>query len=107
MHEGSAAMLKRATSAQLRAARGLMAWTPSDLARASRVPEETLALIECQEDAGDPHLLDRIVCSLEAAGVIFLDNCVTVEGGPGVRLRRQGFCDEGLHLGELTSENDG
>jgi hypothetical protein len=107
MHEGSAAMLKRATSAQLRAARGLMSWTPSDLARASRVPEETLALIECQEDADDPHLLDRIVCSLEAAGVIFLDNCVTVEGGPGVRLRRQGLCDEGLHLGELTSENDG
>jgi hypothetical protein len=71
------------------------------------VPEETLALIECQEDAGDPHLLDRVVRSLEAAGVIFLDNCTMVEGGPGVRLRRQSPCDEGLHLNELTSENDG
>ncbi|MHB2206640.1 DNA-binding protein [Methylobacterium sp. CM6257] len=71
------------------------------------MPEETLALIECQEDADDPHLLNRAVCSLETAGVIFLDNCVTIEGGPGVRLRRQGPCDEGLHLGELTSENDG
>lgn len=85
---GTAAMLKRVTRAQLRAARALLAWTTSDLARASRVPEEALAAIEREDEVGDAHMLDRVVRSLESAGVIFLDNCMMVEGGPGVRLRR-------------------
>ncbi|MGH1575337.1 hypothetical protein ACRAWG_37725 [Methylobacterium sp. P31] len=105
--EGSAATLKRLASAQLRAARGLLAGTTSDLGRAPRATDGTLALIECQEDAGEPHLLARIDCSLRTAGTIFLDNCMMDEGGPGVRLGRQDPYDEGLHLGELTSENDG
>lgn len=100
-------MLKRVTSAQLRAARGLLAWTASDLAQASRVPEQAIKTIEREESTGDPYILDRAVHSLEAAGVIFLDNGMMAEGGPGVRLGRQGPCDEGLHLDELSSENDG
>lgn len=100
-------MLKRVTSAQLRAARGLLGWTVRDLAQTSGVPEEAVAMLERGDEAGDPHMLDRAVRSLEVAGAIFLDNCMMVEGGPGVRLSRQGPCDEGLHPGELTSDNDG
>jgi transcriptional regulator with XRE-family HTH domain len=100
-------MLKRVTSAQLRAARGLLGWTLGDLAQASGVHEEAFAILEHEDDAGDPHMLDRAVRSLEAAGAIFLANCMMAEGGPGVRLSRKGPFDEGLHPGELTSDNDG
>ena len=100
-------MLKRVTSAQLRAARGLLGWTTGDLARASGVPEEALATLEREDDADDPHMLDRAVRSLESAGVIFLDNCMMVEGGPGVRLSRQGPCDEGLHLTNSPARTTG
>ena len=100
-------MLKHVNDAQLRAARGLLAWSVGDLARASGVPHSAITAIEEAGTAVDPQLLDRLVGSLEAAGVLFLDNCAVSEGGPGVRLKRQGPLDEGLHLDELTSDNDG
>ena len=100
-------MLKHVNDAQLRAARGLLAWSVNDLARTSGVSPSEIVLFEMDGAAVDPQLLDQLVSSLEAAGVLFLDNRAVSEGGPGVRLKRQGPLDEGLHLNELTSDNDG
>ena len=100
-------MLRRVTSTQLRAARGLLAWTVRDLARYSGVHRNTITNIETEKSAGDPHKLDALARALECAGVIFLDNGMVAEGGPGVRLRQQGPCDEGLHANQLSSDNDG
>ena len=100
-------MLKGVNDAQLRTARALLGWSVGDLARSSGVPQSAILAIEEARTAGDPHTIDRVMRCLEAAGVIFLDDCAVSEGGPGVRLKRQGPLDEGLHLDELTSDNDG
>ena len=99
-------MLKSVTDAQIRAARGLLAWTVGDLAARSGVAHDTIDRLETGVSPGDPQSCDILARVFEAAGVIFLDNCCIAEGGPGVRLKRQGPCDEGLRSDQLSSEND-
>jgi len=72
------------TSAQLRAARGLLAWSVRDLAEAAGVHRNTVTNIETGKFAGDPATLDKLRAALEAAGVAFI---AENGGGPGVRLR--------------------
>ncbi len=70
------------TSAQIRAARGLLGWTVRQLAEQANVHRNTVTRIETDATVGG-HALRAIQTSFEKAGVIFIDG----DGkGPGVRL---------------------
>ena len=71
------------SAAQVRAGRALLAWSQDQLVQASGVPKRTLARLELGE--GDPQrrTMDAIRATLEAAGVVFIEEN---GGGPGVRL---------------------
>jgi transcriptional regulator with XRE-family HTH domain len=72
------------TSAQLRAARGLLNWTVRDLAERSGVHRNTITRIEL-DSTGTGHAIVAIERALQEAGVIF----VAENGeGPGVRLKK-------------------
>lgn len=73
------------TSAQLRAARGLLNWTVRDLAEAASVHRNTVTNIETGKFKGDDATITAIRTALEAAGVEFIEEN---GGGPGVRLRK-------------------
>ena len=73
------------TSAQIRAARGLLNWTVRDLADQSGVHRNTVTRIET-EATGSGHSSVAIRTALETAGVEFI---AENGGGPGVRLRKQ------------------
>lgn len=72
------------TSAQLRAARGLINWTVRDLAAVSGVHRNTVTRLEA-DTSGAGHALATIVGTYEEFGVIFVDENGE---GPGVRLRK-------------------
>lgn len=72
------------TSAQCRAARGLLNWTVRELAEKSGVHRNTVTRIETEATAPG-HALSAIRTALEAAGVIFVEENGE---GPGVRLRK-------------------
>ena len=72
------------TSAQCRAARGLLNWTVRDLAEKAKVHRNTVSRIEMKA-TGAGHAVTTIRATLEAAGVEFLDEN---GGGAGVRLRK-------------------
>lgn len=59
------------TSAQIRAARGLLNWTVRDLAEAAGVHRNTITRVE--NDKNEPgHAVTAIRNALEAAGVVFV-----------------------------------
>ena len=72
------------TSAQVRAARGLLKWTQATLAHKAAISIVTLNMIEC--DRVDPRAstLGAIEAALQRAGVEF---CGDAREGFGVRLR--------------------
>jgi transcriptional regulator with XRE-family HTH domain len=72
------------TSAQIRAARGLLNWTVRDLAEHSGVHRNTITRAET-DATGPGHATSAIRACLEKAGVIFIE---TNGDGPGVRLRK-------------------
>lgn len=73
------------TSAQIRAARGLLNWTVRDLAERSGVHRNTVTRIENESTDGG-YSINAIQKALEDAGVIF----VAENGeGPGVRLKKK------------------
>jgi len=74
------------TSAQMRAARGLVNWTVRDLSERSGIHRNTITNIETGKSGGEPDTLQSIQRSLEKAGVIFQDENGE---GPGVRLRKK------------------
>ena len=69
------------TSAQLRAARGLLNWTVRDLAEQAGVHRNTVTNFETGKYGGDPETLAAIKVALEDAGVEFTNG-----KRPGVRL---------------------
>lgn len=72
------------TSAQIRAARGLLNWTVRDLAEKSGVHRNTVTRIENDATEGG-YSINAIQQALEAGGVIF----VAENGeGAGVRLKK-------------------
>lgn len=73
------------TSAQIRAARGLLNWTVRDLAEKSGVHRNTVTRIETGASE-QGYSIEPIRRALESAGVIFVDENGE---GPGVRLRRE------------------
>ncbi|KFB08849.1 helix-turn-helix domain-containing protein [Nitratireductor basaltis] len=72
------------TSAQIRAARGLLNWTVRDLAQRSGVHRNTVTRIETEATAPG-HAMTAVQAALEAAGVEFIPENGS---GPGVRLRK-------------------
>lgn len=72
------------TSAQIRAARGLLNWTVRDLADKAGVHRNTVTRAET-EATGPGHAVAAIQRALEEAGVIFVDENGE---GAGVRMRR-------------------
>lgn len=73
------------TSAQLRAARGLLNWTVRDLAERSGVHRNTVTRIETGATEGG-HAIGALQTTLEEAGVEFIPEN---GGGAGVRLKKQ------------------
>jgi predicted transcriptional regulator len=75
-------------TAQIRAARALLAWTQSHLAKAAKVNVATIRRIEGREGSvmGYVSTLMRIQSAFEKAGIRFIDK--DSEGGIGVRLVR-------------------
>ncbi|PBB21006.1 helix-turn-helix transcriptional regulator [Mesorhizobium sp. WSM4313] len=74
------------TSAQIRAARGLLNWTVRDLADKSGVHRNTVTRVETEATAPG-HSIAAIRTALESAGVEFIPEN---GGGAGVRLRKGG-----------------
>lgn len=66
------------TSAQFRAARGLLNWTVRDLSEAAGVHRNTITRIETDQTAAGPAIV-AIKKALEAAGVVFLPDGEVVE----------------------------
>jgi|GraSoiStandDraft_40_1057318.scaffolds.fasta_scaffold1486388_1 transcriptional regulator with XRE-family HTH domain len=78
------------TAGQIRAARALIGWKQTDLAKASKISEISIKNIE--RGVTDPRYrtLEAIQIAFEKAGVVFLEPGDIREGGAGVRLRKPG-----------------
>ena len=76
------------SSAQIRAARALLRWSATDLARASALGVNTIRRAEVAEEGTSLTAANElaILRACEAAGVEFIDEN---GGGPGVRLRKR------------------
>jgi DNA-binding XRE family transcriptional regulator len=76
----------------IKAGRDLLGLTQAELCEKAGVPLITLRRIEGKPDHTglvSQEAVEKVKASLEAAGVVFMADGETVEGGPGVRLRRQ------------------
>jgi transcriptional regulator with XRE-family HTH domain len=73
------------TSAQMRAARGLVNWSVRDLSEKSGVHRNTITNIETGKSGGDVETIAKMRTALESAGVEFI---AENGGGAGVRLRK-------------------
>lgn len=75
------------TPSQIRAARALLSWKQTDLAKASGISEMSIKNIE--RGVTDPRAstLLSLQSALEEAGVVFLDPGVQRDGGYGVRIK--------------------
>ncbi|SCB43376.1 Helix-turn-helix [Rhizobium miluonense] len=76
------------TSEQSRAARGLLNWSQTYLAKESNLSESTVRDFEKGRRLPSVNNLAAIRRALEGAGVTFLGDGETLNGGPGVRLAK-------------------
>lgn len=74
-------------AAQIRAARGLLAWTQKDLSERSGASVATIKNIEGQVRDTRAGTLMAIQGAFEAAGVVFMEPGDMRTGGKGVRLK--------------------
>jgi predicted transcriptional regulator len=76
------------TIRQVKAARALLGWSQSDLARRSGISEPTIARLESVDGqlGGREETVRKIRAALENSGIEFIDGN---GGGPGVRLRKR------------------
>jgi predicted transcriptional regulator len=79
---------KLVTIRQIKAARGLLGWSQSELARHSGVSEPTIARLESADGdlGGREGTAKKIQAAIEAGGAEFIDEN---GGGAGVRLRKR------------------
>jgi transcriptional regulator with XRE-family HTH domain len=86
IRKGSRKIVRLMKIEQMRAARGLLGWSQSDLAQRA---ELSLPTVKRLEGGFGPRVSDdaraKLKRALEAAGVEFIDEN---GGGPGVRLRK-------------------
>lgn len=77
-----------ATVRQIKAARALLGWSQSELARNSGVSEPTIARLETGEGllGGRPETVSKIIQALTFAGIDFISEA---DGDLGIRLRAQ------------------
>ncbi len=82
------------TGPQVRAARGLVAWSQTDLASAASVGLATVQRLEAQDGMlrGMTDTIWKVRKALEQAGIIFIDGNGST--GPGVKLSKP-FSDNG------------
>ena len=76
------------TAAQIRAARALLKWSQSELARQSGVSLPTIRRMEAREGPAR-RLIDnvwKVQAALESAGIVFING-----GYPGVRIKPMGL----------------
>jgi transcriptional regulator with XRE-family HTH domain len=73
------------TPEQSRAARALLNWSRSDLAKAAGVGQSTIAKFERRERTPHASNLAAIRAALETAGIVFIEGDDTM--GAGLRLR--------------------
>lgn len=78
------------TSAQIRAARGLLDWSQKDLAEATKLSVQTIKRMEGARgpEASTEANAQAVRRAFEGAGVIFLEAKSNKDGGAGVRLKR-------------------
>ena len=69
-------------------ARAALEWTTTDLAQSAKVGISTVSRFETGQVTPIAANLTAMQSALEAAGVIFLAEGETVDGGPGVRLSK-------------------
>ncbi|WP_053081851.1 helix-turn-helix domain-containing protein [Methylobacterium aquaticum] len=89
------------TTAQLRQARDLLAWSEDDLALRANVDAESIRQYEAGHYPPSPEQRAAIRGALTAAGVDLIDGA-----SPGARLRPADAPDKGIPPSELTTEND-
>lgn len=77
------------TAAQCRAARALLGWSQDQLAEVSKVAKATIATFETGKRAPYERTLLDLRSALESAGVSLMFDGQVVEGGEGVRFRKQ------------------
>jgi len=90
------------TSAQLRAARGLLNWTVRDLADKAAVHRNTITRAETDATVHG-HAVAQVVRTLESAGVEFI---AENGGGAGVRLRKGNPETGSIAVEDLNASND-
>jgi hypothetical protein len=78
------------TAGQIRGARGLLDWTQSHLADATKLSVQTIKRMESlrgpeSSTAANVEAVRRV---LEDAGIVFLEPRERTDGGPGVRLKK-------------------
>ena len=80
-------MAKLITIRQVKAARALLGWSQSDLARHSGISEPTIARLESADGelGGRSETVQKIRAALNSSGIEFIEKN---GGGPGVRLRK-------------------
>lgn len=76
-------MPKYPSSAQIRAGRGLLGWSRSELAKNAKVALNTVTLMENKLNAKNQTTREKVQRVMEAAGVAFFDGDEV--GGEGVR----------------------
>lgn len=91
-------------AAQIRAARGLLSWSQSQLAETSGVSLPTIKRMESVIGPGRSAVdnVQAVKKALESAGVEFIEEN---GGGPGVRLRK-GVADQSIDVSKLNAQND-
>jgi transcriptional regulator with XRE-family HTH domain len=76
------------TRGQIRAARGLLGWTQSQLANVAGLSEVAIKNLERGRTDPRASTLTAIQEAFDRAGVVFLDPGDTRNGGSGVRLKQ-------------------
>lgn len=78
------------TSGQIRAARGLLDWSQSQLAEVTKLSVQTIKRMEGSRgpEGSTQANVDAVRRALEQAGITFLRPGEKAEGGAGVRLKR-------------------
>jgi len=77
-------------SHQIRAARALLRWSAQELADKACLGISTVQRMEGADNipSASANNLDAVQKTLEAAGIVFLPDGANIDGGPGVRLKR-------------------
>ncbi len=100
--------IRKVSIRQIKAARALVGWSQTDLAKASGVSEPTLKRLESAygDLGGRADTIAKIIAALEKANVEFLaEGDASGGGGRGVRLKA-GLEPGAIPVESLTAEND-